>query len=96
MEFCDWCDKEFDKKTSKQIYCSAECRDEASKVKIMERYFIEKRKKRKGKVRMCAGGCGTKLSMYNDESICDACMIHKKRLSSFMKEVTEFFDYDNH
>ena len=39
MSFCVWCDKEFNKKSQKQIYCSIECRHQASKEKILERYI---------------------------------------------------------
>ena len=94
MSFCTWCDKEFEKKSTKQIYCSIECRHEASKEKILERYHIEKRKKRKGKIRMCAGGCGTALSMYNDSGICDNCIVNKKKINSFIKELKGYFDYE--
>ena len=94
MSFCAWCDKEFEKKSSKQIYCSIECRQEASKEKILERYHIEKRKKRKGKLRLCAGGCGVSLSIYNDTGMCDFCLINKKRITVFLKELKEYFDYE--
>jgi len=96
MSFCTWCDKEFEKNSSKQIYCSVECRQEASKEKILERYHVEKRKKRKGKVRLCAGGCGTSLSMYNDSGMCDVCTVNKKRINGFVKELKEYFDYETH
>ena len=94
MDHCVWCDKEFNKKTSKQIYCSVDCRQEASKEKIIERYHIEKRKKRKGKVRVCAGGCGKSLSIYNDSSMCDTCQVNKKRVNNFIKELRGYFDYE--
>jgi hypothetical protein len=95
MSFCSWCDKEFIKTSTKQIYCGVDCRIEASREKILERYHIEKRKKRKGKVRICAGGCGTKLSMYNDTGICDICEINNKKMNIFLKELKDYFDYES-
>lgn len=92
--FCVWCDDEFERKSSKQIYCGAECRQLASKTKILERYHMEKRKKRVGKVRLCAGGCGTPLSIYNDTGKCDNCIIHKKKMKSFMKDLKDYFDVE--
>jgi hypothetical protein len=94
MNYCIWCDKEFIPNSSKQIYCSIECRQEASKEKILERYHVEKRKKRKNKVRLCAGGCGTKLSMYNDSGICDNCEIHTRRINNFIKDLRGYFEYE--
>ncbi len=94
MTYCSWCDKEFTKNSTKQIYCTAECRQEASKEKILERYHIEKRKKRQGKKRLCAGDCGMQLSIYNDSGICDTCEINNKRMNNFMKELRDLFDYE--
>jgi len=94
MHYCVWCDKEFVKNSTKQIYCSTECRQEASKEKILERYHVEKRKKRQGKRRLCAGGCGTHLSIYNDSGICDNCEVNNKRMNNFMKELRGYFDYE--
>lgn len=94
MHYCSWCDKEFTKNSTKQIYCSTECRQEASKEKILERYHIEKRKKRQGKKRLCSGGCGTQLSIYNDSGICDTCQVNNKRMNNFIKELRGYFDYE--
>lgn len=93
MSFCKWCDNEFEQNSSKQIYCSPVCRQEASKEKIFERYEIQKRKKRVGKNKMCAGGCGTYLSIYNDSLMCDNCQVNKKRFNNFIKELKGYFDY---
>ena len=94
MSYCVWCDKEFLKKSNKQIYCSTECRQEASKEKILERYHIEKRKKRKGKVRLCAGGCQTQLSIYNDYGICDNCQVNNRKMNNFIRELRGYFEYE--
>jgi hypothetical protein len=93
MSFCSWCDKKFYAKSSKQIYCSPECRQEASKEKIFERYEIEKRRKRVGRDKKCAGGCGTYLSIYNDVGMCDNCLINKKKFNNFIKELKGYFEY---
>lgn len=92
--FCILCDKPFIPNSNKQIYCSAGCRQEASKEKILERYNIEKRKKRMGKEKKCAGGCGTILSIYNDSGMCDNCLVHSKKMNKFIKELKEYFDYE--
>lgn len=92
--YCIRCDKEFEPNSNKQIYCSIECRQDASKEKIMERYHIEKRKKRQGKERRCAGNCGTVLSVYNDAGMCDNCLINHKKMNSFMRELKSYFDYE--
>jgi len=94
MYFCAWCDKQFDKKSQKQIYCDSECRHQASKQKILERYHIEKRKKRKSRVRLCAGNCGTQLSVYNDSGMCSKCNVDKKKINTFIKELKGYFDYE--
>jgi hypothetical protein len=95
MEYCSYCDKEFIANSAKQIYCGAACRQLASKQKIIERYENEKIKKRIGKLRRCAGGCETLLSIYNDIGMCDNCIVHKKKMKSFMREIKEYFDYES-
>lgn len=92
--FCIVCDSLFIPNSNKQIYCSAECRQEASREKILERYNVEKRKKRKGKDRRCAGGCNTILSIYNDAGMCDYCLTNNKKMQNFLKEVKGYFDYE--
>lgn len=93
MAYCSWCDEEFSPSSDKQIYCSPECRQQASKEKIIERNKAEKIKNRIGKDRVCAGGCGTILSIYNDEGICEVCIEHKRKVNKVMKELKGYFDY---
>lgn len=93
MTYCMWCDEEFNATSSKQIYCSVECRQKASKEKIIERNRTEKIKNRVGKEKRCAGGCETILSIYNDEGICETCIEHKKKMNKFIKEIKGYFDY---
>lgn len=93
MSYCVWCDENFEPSSTKQIYCSVECRQQASKEKIELRNKTEKIKNRIGKEKKCAGGCGTILSIYNDEGICEICIEHKRKMNTFMKELKGYFDY---
>lgn len=92
--FCKWCDDEFTATSSRQIYCSPDCRKAASKEKIVERQLISKRIKRQTRKRMCAGGCNTPLSIYNDTGMCDNCLVHKRKMAEFMRDLKEYFDYN--
>lgn len=94
MKPCDRCEKPFTPKVSYQIYCSESCRDEATKEKIAERYYITRTQKRIGKVRKCLGGCGVQLSIYNDSGFCANCNISKKAVDKMLKEIKGYFDYE--
>jgi hypothetical protein len=87
VKLYSWCENNFKPTVSYQIYCSAQCRDEATKEKILERHRVLRRQKRKDKVRMCAGGCGIKLSIYNDDSMCNSCSINSKQVDKKIKEI---------
>jgi hypothetical protein len=84
---CDWCIKYFQPSVSYQIYCSIECREKATKEKIAERHRLLKHQKRLNKTRVCKGGCGTSLSIYNDESFCNSCSINIKDVNLKLKEI---------
>lgn len=94
MKLCNRCDTRFTPKVSYQIYCSELCREESTKEKIAERYQITRRQKRIGKERKCMGGCGTKLSIYNDSGFCSNCNISKKQVDKMIKELKGFIDYE--
>lgn len=94
MKLCSRCDNQFKPTVSYQIYCSSNCRDAATKEKIAERYQITRRQKRKGKNRLCLGGCGTSLSIYNDDGFCANCNVSKKAVDKMLKELKGFFDYE--
>ena len=94
MKLCDRCDKAFNPKVSYQIYCGIECRDIATKDKIVQRYYITRRQKRIGKVRKCLGGCGVDLSIYNDSGFCSNCNVSKKNVDKMLKQIKGFFDYE--
>ena len=86
MKNCQWCDSVFTTNISYQIYCSVECRDSATKEKIAARYVIARRQKRKGKVRNCKN-CEQPLSIYNDESLCNNCLINPLDVLKALKKV---------
>lgn len=75
---CLECGNEFAASKSNQVYCKAECTRIASNKKIIERYHASKAIK-KNKDRRCTE-CDGKLSMYNDDSICNPCEKGKKEL----------------
>ena len=94
MKSCDWCSVEFDPNVSYQIYCSVECRENATRSKIAERYQVNRIKNRYGKKRKCSGGCGTYISIYNDNGFCNKCMINKRKVDQMLKELKGLFDYE--
>ena len=65
------CNKEFNPKTHNQKYCTDECCRIATNKRIMEKYY-EKKGIKNGAVRYCKS-CKTKLSRYNQNSICSVC-----------------------
>lgn len=87
MKQCNWCGNDFKSTITYQIYCSSSCRTEATKEKIAERHKVLRRQKRRSKERFCSGGCGKKLSVYNDNILCDACYVSKKDWNKKIKEI---------
>lgn len=83
---CKWCDKGFETELSYQIYCSAECREQATKEKIAERYIANRRKKWQAKPRYCTH-CNIKLSVYNDDPICENCNVDPKGIKLALREI---------
>lgn len=94
MKKCERCDIQFKPRVSYQIYCGDDCRKIATKIKIEERYQINRRQKRKGKKRFCLGGCGEKLSIYNDHGFCSNCNVNKKEVDKMLKQIKGFIDYE--
>lgn len=86
MKHCQWCDKAFESSVKYQIYCSPECRDEATKEKIAQRYLISRRNKRIKQNRKCKQ-CGSALSAYNDDPICFSCVVNPKDVSKTLREI---------
>jgi hypothetical protein len=83
---CEWCDNQFETKISYQIYCSVECRELATKEKIAERYAISRRRKLQAKDRRCRS-CNNQLSAYNDEHICQKCLVDPKEVGKTLKQI---------
>ena len=86
---CQWCDNTFNTEITYQIYCSSLCRDSATKEKIALRYQISRRKRRHGKTRLCTS-CGSKLSMYNDDTLCQQCLVNPTDVNKILKEIKGF------
>lgn len=91
MKVCQWCDSNFEASVAYQIYCSTSCRESATKEKIAERYAISRRNKRIGKARKCKS-CKTNLSAYNDDTLCQACLINPTDVSKALKEIKGIVD----
>jgi hypothetical protein len=84
---CSWCNNNFKPSVTYQIYCSADCRSAATKEKIVARYSVARRQKKKNKPRACAGGCGITLSIYNDDVLCNSCKINNKDVAKVLKKI---------
>jgi hypothetical protein len=83
---CSWCDSQFKTALSYQIYCSAGCREQATREKIAQKYLRDKIKKRAGKVRLCKT-CNKHLSMYTEENICQSCDVNPDEVKDALKEI---------
>lgn len=86
---CQWCDNNFETSISYQIYCSVECREQATKEKIAQRYAQTRRSKRLNKVRKCKS-CDVPLSVYNDEELCSECIVNPLDVKKALKEIKGF------
>ena len=93
-KICRWCNEAFFSKNKNQIYCSKECRVDATKEKIVQRYNVSKAKSRVGKERRCAGGCNTLISIYNNQGFCNSCLVNNKKVDKFIKDLRGYFDYE--
>jgi hypothetical protein len=83
---CEWCDNSFETNVSYQIYCSPECREQATKEKIALRYAATRRTRQNRKSRTCKD-CGAKLSVYNDDLICQGCIVVPGNVSKALKDM---------
>lgn len=78
------CKKIFIAKVYNAIYCSPECRRIVTNKNLLAAYY--EKKSNKDKKRICkTDGCGTVLSRYNKEKICEGCKRERyvKRLMSW-------------
>lgn len=94
IKICASCNEEFKQKGKNQIYCSPECRVSSTKEKIVQRYKVAKYRSRVGKDRRCAGGCNTAISVYNDIGFCNNCLTNNKKVDKFIKDLKDYFDYE--
>lgn len=74
MRICAYaeCGREFNPTNHNMKYCSDECCRRATNARLMAQYY-ERKARRQGRIRVCANGCGTRLSRYNDGKICQKC-----------------------
>ena len=86
MKNCQWCDASFKPRVSYQIYCSDECREQATKEKIAQRYAMTRRNRMIGKPRKCKG-CGKPLSVYNNDPLCSLCTVDPTEVSKTLREI---------
>lgn len=93
MTRCAWCDGEFVKDHSQQIYCSVACRNEASKESAKRYAKIAKYKARRGKVRLCKS-CKKPLSIYNDHPLCQSCEIKDDLVKKALRNIKDFIEYE--
>ena len=79
MEICarGGCEESYQRKTHNQKYCSDECCRLATNARIMEKYYA-RREQKSGKTRYCSKCKETKLSRYNDTTICSGCLSAKE------------------
>lgn len=94
MKTCAWCANEFEPSVSYQIYCSVSCRELSTKEKINERYNINRIRNRSKKQRKCSGGCGTVISIYNENGYCQVCMVNKRKVDKTLRGLKDFFNDD--
>ena len=85
MDQCAWCFNQFNKVTISQIYCSVECRQAATKHKVAQQYRAKRKTNKKKK--LCSGGCGTVLSMYNEVGFCTICMNNQQQFRKVLREI---------
>ena len=91
--YCRLCDKEFKSDLKHQVYCSVECREKATRQKMIERQEKERLKRRIKKKRFCSN-CKKEISIYNEDSLCNTCTIDKRKVDKFLKDLKHLFDYE--
>ena len=74
------CGVEFQPRKHNQKYCSTECCRIETNKRIMRNYH-DKRAQRQGATRVCEECETTKLSRYNDSTVCGPCSLRKSEES---------------
>lgn len=90
---CSWCDNSFTASVNYQIYCSVQCREDATRQKIAESYQKKRRQRLSKDPRKCKS-CGSNLSAYNDEDLCERCTINPIELKRALKDIKGLMDED--
>lgn len=68
------CTNFFEPLVHNAIYCGDDCRKLITNQKVLDKYYEKKEQKEiiRSQKRICErDGCGTVLSIYNDEAICE-------------------------
>jgi hypothetical protein len=94
IKHCEWCDEKFTAKVKYQIYCSPDCRQEATKEKIAQRYIQERTKRRALISRFCKS-CGNLLSMYNEHQLCEQCNVNPSDVSKALKDIKKLINNES-
>jgi hypothetical protein len=63
-----------------QKYCGKECCKLVTNAKIMKQYY-EKKERKQGKIRICQTCKVTRLSRYNENNICQSCVLEEEKES---------------
>lgn len=76
MSICarNGCENTFSSNAHNQKYCGKDCCRMATNARMMEKYY-DRRDQRAGKARFCRKCKMTKLSRYNNTSICGGCQV---------------------
>lgn len=74
------CNNRFTKRKSNQIYCSDSCCQTVTNKRLMVKYH-EDRARLAGKTRFCSECNETKLSRYNESTVCNLCQARKRTLA---------------
>jgi hypothetical protein len=93
MKECLFCAAYFEPVISSQIYCGAMCRVEATRAKMKEHGRRKTIKKRQKVKRFCINNCGTPLSLYNDDKVCNKCKVNDALVKKALSNMMDFFDY---
>lgn len=93
MKQCAWCLLFFEPTKTYQIYCGKKCRQEATREKIKENSRKATIRKRQKEKRFCINGCGTTLSVYNDDKVCNKCKVNDILVNKALSNMKDFFDY---
>ena len=92
MKYCLWCDERF-QPVNNQVYCSVECRTQATKHTAIQRRAHKRRTKRMKSKRKCVV-CGAHLSMYGQGNTCSN-HTSPTAVSSLLKDIRNRYENGN-